>query len=650
MKVKNQYDVLVVGAGHAGCEAALAAARIGCRTLLLTLSLDHIAEMPCNPSVGGPAKGHLTREIGALGGEQARNIDRTFIQIRLLNQSKGPAVHAFRAQADKRLYSLTMRKTLESEPHLDLKEATVAKLLVKGNGVRGVETSEGQQYLGKAVVLTTGTFLNGRLTRGPRTWPGGRAGEDPAIHLSQSLMELGFRMERLKTDTPPRVDARSIDFSQTKAQLGSEDPLYFSFSYPEAGIAPPVSLLPNDEANPLYPLPSQTQWRPQLACYLVHTNRDTHRVILDNLHRAPLYDGTIEAEGPRYCPSIEIKVPSFPDKESHQLFLEPEGWHTKKVYVQGAYTSLPEDVQAAMLRTIPALREVEVIRFGYAVEYDYVPSSQLTVSLETKLVEGLFHAGQINGTSGYEEAAAQGIMAGINAARKVQGESTIVLRRDQAYIGVLIDDLITKEISEPYRMMTSRAEYRLLLRQDNADLRLSPIGYQVALLERDRYEAVERKRKAIDEELSRLRETWLRPTAETNQLLADWGLPPLHDGVNALQFLRRPEVSYEMVEALYPGSQPLPGDVAYQAATEAKYAGYIEKQRQQVERVRRLEERRIPDSFDYDALVGIRKEAQEKLKLFRPATVGQASRISGVNPADLSILLVYLERARRARG
>ena len=649
--MNDSYEVIVVGAGHAGCEAALAAARLGCRTLLLTISLEHIADMPCNPSVGGPAKAHLTREIGALGGEQARNVDRTFVQIRLLNESKGPAVHALRAQADRRLYSTVMRNTLENTPGLDLRQAVAQDLLVKNDRVEGALTADGSRYSARTVVLTTGTFLNGRLTRGEHVWPGGRDGEKSAIGMSQSLRDLGFEVERLKTDTPPRVDARTVDFAKTHVQLGSESPLYFSFVYLEAGLGPPEPLLAQQAPNPIYPIPSQTQWRPQLPCYLVHTNQRTHDVITSNLHRAPLYDGTIEAGGPRYCPSIEIKVPRFPDKHAHQLFLEPEGWHTNQVYVQGAFTSLPEDVQLAMLRTIPALQEVEVLRYGYAVEYDYVPSSQICASLETKLMEGLYHAGQINGTSGYEEAAAQGLLAGINAARKVRGEPAVILGRDEAYIGVLIDDLVTKDIGEPYRMMTSRAEYRLLLRQDNADLRLSPIGYDLGLVDRLRHQAVERKRKAIEAELARLSDNWLRPTAETNGQLAAWDLPPLHDGVNALQFLRRPETTYAMLQTLAPAGKRLEPDAAQQVTIEAKYAGYIEKQRLQIERMCRLEHHRIPDSFDYGRVAGMRREAQEKLSQFRPATVGQASRISGVNPADISILLVYLARpsARQAR-
>lgn len=634
------YDVIVVGAGHAGCEAALAAARMRCRTLLVTMNLDLIATMPCNPGVGGPAKGHLVKEIDALGGEMAHNLDKTFIQIRMLNLSKGPAVRAPRAQADKRLYSLAMKHALESTPNLDIKQGLVEKLLIEGDRVKGVVTNLGVEWGGQTVILATGTFLGARIMTGEVAFPAGRAGEFPATGLSSSLRELGFTLDRLQTNTPPRINARTIDFAQTIPQLGSTLPLYFSFRQA-------ASSFHDLEPHPVYPIPHQTDWRPQLPCYLVYTNEDTHRIVRENLHRSPIASGFIEGVGPRYCPSFEEKIVRFSHKDSHQLFLEPEGWRTTEVYVQGMYTAMPYDVQLAMLHSIPALREAEIVRPGYAVEYDFVPPDQIKASLETKRVEGLFHAGQINGTSGYEEAAAQGIMAGVNATRKAQGKEPIVLRRDQAYIGVLIDDLVTKEITEPYRMMTSRAEYRLLLRQDNADLRLSPIGYEVGLLPRERYEAVEQKRKAIEDELMRLKETWLSPSEEVNKELQARGLDFLNDGVNALQLLRRPEVTYELLQTLIPSDLALASEIIEQVTIEAKYAGYIEKQRREVERMKRLEERPIPPDFDYEIAVGLSNEAREKLHRFRPATVGQATRISGVNPADISVLLVYLEREAR---
>jgi tRNA uridine 5-carboxymethylaminomethyl modification enzyme len=642
-----KYDVIVVGAGHAGCEAALAAARAGAETLLLTMNLDLVAQMPCNPSVGGPGKGHLVREIDALGGEMARAVDRTHIQIRLLNQSRGPAVQALRAQADKRRYSLNMKHTLESAPNLHLKQARVERLLVKGDHVQGIVTHAGRQYTGRTVILTTGTFLAGRVLSGEKSWPAGRAGEFPATRLSASLQNLGFPLVRLQTNTPPRIDARTIDFSQTKLQPGSDEPLFFSTEGAESSLPHFLQTPPNDA----YPVARMPEWRPQLPCYSVYTTEETLQVVRENLHRSPIAPGVTDALGPRYCPSFEEKVVRFAHKEQHQLFLEPEGWHTGEVYVQGFFTALPEDVQLAMLHSIPALGRAEIMRPGYAIEYDSVPCQQVSASLETKRIEGLFHAGQINGTSGYEEAAAQGLIAGINAVLKVQGQPPIVLRRDQAYIGVLIDDLVTKEVDEPYRIMTSRAEYRLLLRQDNADLRLAQIGYQVGLVSYDQYQTIESKRRAIQTELERLENTWIRPSDNgTNDCLAELGIPPLTDGVNALQFLRRPQVAYDLVVALVPPPIPLSQEVAEQVEVEAKYAGYIDKQRAEVARFRRLEDHAIPADLDYHAMVGLRAEAKEKLATVRPATVGQAARLAGVNPADISVLLVHLKRLESASG
>lgn len=639
------YDVIVVGAGHAGCEAALAAARMGCRTLLLTMNLDTIALMPCNPSIGGPAKGHLVREIDALGGEMARNTDKSFIQIRMLNTGKGPAVRALRAQADKKLYGLAMKHTLERQTNLHLKQAMVEAVERGGEGdpvPLKVRTATGGIFEGKTVILTTGTSLGGRIIIGEATFAAGRTGEFAAYGLSESLRKLGFTLGRLKTGTPPRIDAKTIDFSKTITQPGSGVPLYFSFD-------PPREPLRFPPPNPVYPLAGETSWRRQLPCYLVYTNARTHEIIRSNLHRAPLFTGAITGRGPRYCPSIEDKIVRFAHKPAHPLFLEPEGWETTEVYLQGGNTSLPEDVQLALIRSIAALEKAEIVRLGYAIEYDYVPPHQIRSSLETKLVPGLFLAGQINGTTGYEEAAGQGLIAGINAALKVKGKPPLILRRDQAYLGVMIDDLVTKELTEPYRLLTSRAEYRLLLRNDNADLRLVPIGYEIGLVPEERFEAVEAKRRAIAMEIERLSKTFVMAVRGGGEKGPEGPSVSGHS-VSGLEFLRRPESSYDDLRVMGAADPALGADRIEQVEIEVKYGGYIERQQSMVQKMRGIDERRIPEDFDYEAIRGLRYEACQKLKEFRPQTLGQASRIDGVTPADLALLLVHLERRRNGRA
>lgn len=643
----NLYDLLVVGAGHAGCEAAAAAARMGCRTLLLTIDLDKLAHLSCNPSMGGPAKGHLIREIDAMGGLIARITDRTAIQIRMLNESKGPAVQSLRAQCDKRLYAQLMKEELEALPNLDLRQAMVERILPPADsGSFTVVTHTGWIYHARALVLTTGTFLRGRAVTGQAVWGAGRAGEAPAVALGEDLAALGFPLVRLKTGTPPRIHARSIDFQLTEVQHGSPTPLAFGHYYDQdEATRPPAYQGPPAQ---VYPHPTLHGWRPQLPCYQVHTTSAFHDLIRANLDRAPLFSGLIEGVGPRYCPSIEDKIVRFADKERHSLFLEPEGWSTHEVYVQGCNTSLPEDVQWAMLRTIPALRHVELMRAGYAIEYDAVASGEVGADLQARRMPGLFLAGQINGTTGYEEAAAQGLMAGINAVHYVRGLPGVILGRDQAYIGVLIDDLVTKEIREPYRMFTSRAEHRLLLRGDNADLRLTPLAHRLGLVDAARAAAVERRREAAATLRASLEARKVFPSTEVNTSLERAGVATLSRPVSAAELLSRPEVRYQQLQA--PLALPIvPAELAELVEVECKYGGYIVRQQREVARLRKMEERPIPHDFDYEQLSGLRNEARQQLRRFRPATLGQAGRLAGINPADLAILLFALERRQSGR-
>ncbi|HET9015824.1 MAG TPA: tRNA uridine-5-carboxymethylaminomethyl(34) synthesis enzyme MnmG [Thermomicrobiaceae bacterium] len=648
-----RFDVIVIGAGHAGCEAALAAARNGSRTLIVTPNLDRIGFMPCNPSIGGPAKGHLVREVDALGGEMGRAIDRTAIQIRVLNTSKGPAVQAPRAQADKALYQIAMKEALERQERLTVSQELVSDVELAadrlGSRARAVRTDQGNRYLAGAVVVTAGTFLRGSMIAGEWRACGGRAGDVASISLATSLRDLGLRLRRLKTGTPPRIDARTIDFSQTDVQSGSQHPVWFSFDGAHGGIER-LELPP----SPLYPGVDREGWRVQMPCYLIHTNSATHELIAANLDRAPMYNGEIEGVGPRYCPSIEDKIVRFRDKPAHALFLEPEGWRTGEIYVQGANTSLPPDVQRAFLHTIPALRGASVTRAGYAVEYDALDTSELTVSLQARRVDGLFFAGQICGTSGYEEAAGQGIVAGLNASRYVHGLEPLIVRRDQAYIGVMIDDLTTRVLTEPYRMLTSRAEYRLLLRTDNADERLAAVGHEHGLVDHDRLERVRKESEQVAAVVAALGERYLSDNPRTRLALARHGLPALGRNLTALEYLRRPDVAYAALAAtlddlgVTAGQRPgwsLAPEMADRVEIAARYAAYIEKQWDQVERAWRMESRRIPDGVDFTTLGSLRIEARQQLARFRPATVGQASRLAGVTPGDVAVLLVHLERS-----
>lgn len=624
--IVENYDIVVIGAGHAGCEAALACARLGLDTIVFTVSVDSIAMMPCNPNIGGTSKGHLVREIDALGGEMGKNIDRTFIQSKMLNKSKGPAVHSLRAQADKKAYSNEMRKVLENTDHLTIKQAEVAELIVEDGVLRGVRTVSGASYYCKAAVLCTGVYLNARCIYGDVSMYTGPNGLQAATHLTDSLKSNGVEMVRFKTGTPARVDKRTVDFSKMEEQFGDERIVPFSFS------TDPESVQID-----------------QVSCWLTYTNEHTHQIIRENLDRSPLYSGMIEGTGPRYCPSIEDKVVKFADKNRHQVFLEPEGLDTNEMYVGGMSSSLPEDVQEEMYHSVPGLEHAKIVRNAYAIEYDCINPQQLNAALEFKKIHGLFSGGQFNGSSGYEEAAAQGLVAGINAAQKVLGKEMLILDRSESYIGVLIDDLVTKENHEPYRMMTSRAEYRLLLRQDNADLRLRRYGYRVGLITEEEYQSLLLKERQIEEEIHRVEHTYVGSSQTVNEVLEQHGSTPLNGGSSLAELIRRPELTYEDLEELDPERPSLPADVREQVNINIKYDGYIRRQKKQVEQFRKMENKKIPEDLDYDEVQSLRIEAKQKLKAYRPMNIGQASRISGVSPADVSVLLVYLENFRRGQ-